>query len=342
MIMKNANFKKVFEKYGTEVHELLLDYLPASHQIAEVDTLYKMMREYPSRKGKMIRPVLCMLTAEAFGEDYKKALVSAAGLELFQNWILIHDDIEDNSSIRRSKPTLNKKYGDILALNAGDGLSIKTLELLLKNRDVLGYEKTGKILFEYADCANTTVEGQHMELSWIKNKKWDITEEDYFSLAKRKTAKYTAITPMVMGSIIAGYDEEYSGILAKVGEDAGVAFQIQDDVLNLMDNGSYEKDLYGDISEGKRTLILVNTLKNSKPKEREKFIQIMDKEKKENKYTEFVMKLIEKTDSISYASERAELLADRAKTNLSKIRFNNSLAREHVKDTIDYMIYRNK
>ena len=104
-----------------KVDGLILDeLLPRSHPTPEVDLLYRMMRDYPQRGGKGMRPFICVLSFQAFGgRGDENVLLTASALELFQNWILIHDDIEDGSEMRRGLPALHKKYGVTLALNRG-------------------------------------------------------------------------------------------------------------------------------------------------------------------------------------------------------------------------------
>jgi len=277
----------------------------------EPKDLYDLIKDYPARGGKRIRPILCLLSCEAFGGDSRKALKTAAAVEILHEFGLVHDDIEDGSDYRRGKPTLHRMYGVPLAINAGDALHLKSWEVILKNREVIGEEKTLELLQEFIMAGWELVEGQTLELSWIRHKKWDITEEDYFKMCSKKTSWYTCITPFRMGAIIAGAKPECLESLVKFGYNLGIAFQIQDDVLNLSgEYKKYGKEIGGDIYEGKRTLMLIHLLKSCKPKEKFKIIKIMNKERLEKTVEEvkYILNSMKKYGSIQYARQKANML----------------------------------
>ena len=224
---------------------IFLDFLPKNHNCPEIQILYEMMRDYPSRGGKGIRGTLCLLFCELFGGKKENALITAAALELFQNWILIHDDIEDQSELRRGTPALHRKVGIELAINTGDALQGKMWELLLSNKKLLDPTLTLRILSEFSLMLNETTEGQQMELAWTCGNKWAINEEDYLLMVTKKAAWYTCITPARLGALLASSNQKDvagfgfisdSYVLEKLvsfGTNLGIAFQIVDDVLNL-------------------------------------------------------------------------------------------------------------
>src|SRR3989454_4686513 len=164
--------------------------LPPSSPLKEVDLLYRMMRDYPQRKGKGLRPFFCVTTCRALGGEESESLLTAACLELFQNWILIHDDIEDASELRRGSPSLHKKYDWTLALNAGDALHARMWGALLDNQTRLGQAKTLRVMGEFYRMINETTEGQHIELGWVVGKRWNLSEEDYYMMCTKKTSWY--------------------------------------------------------------------------------------------------------------------------------------------------------
>jgi geranylgeranyl diphosphate synthase, type II len=298
-----------------KVDSLILDeLLPSASPIKEVDLLYKMMRDYPSRPAKGMRPFLCVTTCKAAGGEEDDAILTAACIELFQNWILIHDDIEDGSELRRGSPALHKIYGEALALNAGDALHARTWEALLRNRPNLGLPRTMAVLEEFTRMVNQTTEGQHMELGWVVHRKWNLSERDYFEMCTRKTSWYTVASPCRLGAIVAGGTAGVLDKLREFGVNLGVAFQIQDDSLNLVgDQKKYGKAKSDDILEGKRTLILLRLLSTATQSERDRVIRIMNKEraKKTAADVSYVLSVIDKYDAIGYARKRAaELLKD--------------------------------
>lgn len=293
----------------SDVDRLILDeLLPKSSPIKEVDLLYRMMRDYPERPAKGLRPFICVTACEAMGGKGADALLTAACLELFQHWILIHDDIEDGSELRRGQPTLHKKYTEALALNAGDALHAKMWGILATNENRLGPSRTLKVLSEFSKMVNETTEGQHMELVWVQDRKWDLDESDYYEMCVRKTSWYTVASPCRMGAIIAGAGAADLEKLLQFGLKLGVGFQIQDDALNLVgDQTKYGKAQSDDILEGKRTVMLLRMLKLSKPEERAKALALMNKPRSEKTAAdvEFILSLMKRYDTIGYAQGKA-------------------------------------
>jgi len=308
-------------KTQSQVSDRIVDFLPTTHSSSEIEKFYRMMLDYPTRVGKRIRPALCLLMCQTWGEESKKALDTAVALELLQSWLLIHDDIEDSSILRRGVPCLHQEYGIPLAINVGDGLHCKMWEMLIHNQANLGYELTFQILSEFIELSNRVVEGQHIELSWVANNTWDQTEQDYWQMCVQKTAWYTCITPCRLGALIGGATLSELDAFVEIGMNLGVAFQIQDDVLNLIGQESvYGKEIGGDIEEGKRTLILIHLFNNCTRTESQDLTQIMGKprEDKTKEDIQHVLDLMKHYDSINYAKQRAKSLADQAKQGFQK------------------------
>ncbi|MDG6902326.1 MAG: polyprenyl synthetase family protein [Nitrososphaerota archaeon] len=310
-----ANLQDEMKRVKERIDQVILDQLlPKSSPIREVDLLYRMMRDYPARPAKGMRPFLCVTACKAAGGTEDSALLTAACIELFQNWILIHDDIEDGSELRRGSPALHLSYGAPLALNAGDALHARTWEALLGNMPELGARRTLSVMKEFSRMVNETTEGQHMELGWVVHGRWDLTEKDYFEMCTRKTSWYTVASPCRMGAIIAGADAGVLRELMEFGTNLGVAFQIQDDSLNLVgDEKKYGKAKSDDILEGKRTLILLRLLATATQSERDRVVAIMNKTraKKTAADVAYVLNLVDKYDAIGYARKKAaELLKD--------------------------------
>lgn len=299
----------------------IFDFLPSEHDRPEVRQFYEMMLDYPLRAGKGLRPAICLLICEAFGGNPQKAINTAAALELLQNWALIHDDIEDGSDLRRGEPCLHQKYGIPIAINVGDGLHCKMWEMLNRNADLLGYELAFEIASEFAQLSNSIVEGQHIELSWVDSNRWDLTEADYWLMCIKKTASYTCITPCRVGALIAGASKNEMDLFIDIGMNLGVAFQIQDDVLNLIgEEKLYGKEIGGDISEGKRTLILIHLLNTCSQAEANRVIEIMDQQRVEKHQAEIqeVLDLMERYGSIQHAQQRAKTFAQKAYTQFDQ------------------------
>ncbi|MFC2174484.1 polyprenyl synthetase family protein [archaeon] len=328
--------KEILAKRKAPVMEKVMEFIGDG----EPTLLYDMMREYPNRPGKGVRPALVMIATEAYGRDTSQSIITAAALELFQNWVLIHDDIEDESDERRGKPCLHHMHGIPLAINAGDALHIKMWEALDRNSEIMGDEKDRAIKAKMAEMLSRVVEGQTMELSWVHSKNWDVTEEDYYIMIYKKAAWYTTIAPIQFGAIIAG-----AGNLQAIhdfGEALGKAFQLQDDILNLIADEKYGKEIAGDIYEGKRTLILIHLMKNCSPEEKEKVLAIMNKERedKTEEEVQYVLGLMKEKGSIDYAIAAAKAYADKAKELFPGLELSDGPATDELKAIVDYIIER--
>lgn len=239
---------------------------------------YGLMLDYPLRRAKGLRPALCIAVCQALGGALDDVLPSAAVLELYHNAFLIHDDIEDGSLRRRGLPALHQTHGIPVAVNCGDGLLALTLRPLLDNTDRLGVGRALQILEIYAKMVTESYEGQSQELGWIDAGTWELEDGDYDAMVLKKTCGYSFIAPALVGAAVARAGTEVERQLVALLRELGLAFQIQDDVLNLEeDRGDYGKELAGDLWEGKRTLMLLHALRHADAAERATALAILGK-----------------------------------------------------------------
>lgn len=223
--------------------------------------LYDPLSTHLSRIGKSIRPALCIATCRAFGGDGAAATTSATAIEMLHNAFLVHDDVEDESELRRGQPTMHAEHGVPLAVNAGDMLHALSLGMLRNNLAVLGSTITWRVFDEFQHMMQESLEGQAMELGWVRDNRCDITEEDYLRMVLKKTCWYSFIHPCRIGALIATRDSADLDRFNRFGLYLGAAFQIQDDLLNLTgDLNRYGKEIAGDLFEGKRTVMLIHLL----------------------------------------------------------------------------------
>ncbi len=227
--------------------------------------LYDLLADYPLREGKGLRPAICLASARAVGGRTDQALLSATALELLHNGFLVHDDIEDGSRFRRGRPTLFESHGVPIAINVGDATNVMSVAVLLENVAAIGVRKALLVLREFERMATESVEGQAIELDWISSHQFDLTDRDYVRMAYKKTCWYTVIAPLRIGVICGsppGPDAPLADELTpliELGFHAGIAFQVTDDLLNLVaDESEYGKESAGDLWEGKRTVILLH------------------------------------------------------------------------------------
>jgi geranylgeranyl diphosphate synthase, type II len=293
------------------LQERMLAVLPQHHQNPDLHSFYTLICDYPSRQGKNLRGLFILLSCEAHGGRWQDALDVAVALELFQNWVLIHDDIEDDSEERRGTPALHKQVGMPVALNVGDALHVYMWQVL--NQDFI----TSTIRKEFLEMIHRTAEGQHLDLSWIAQNRFDVSEEEYLEMVTLKTAYYTVVSPLRLGAFCAGVTPNERFIEA--GKDLGVAFQIRDDVLNLSESEGYGKEFAGDIYEAKRTLILSHLFAQVAPSEKAQLVQCLTKARQDkiDEDIRCVLDMIKKYGSLEYAQTVAEA---RAKSGLALIK----------------------
>ena len=237
---------------------------------------YGLMREFVTRRAKGLRPGICIAVCRALGGSLEEVTPSAAVVELFHNAFLIHDDIEDGSEERRGGPALHQSHGTPIALNVGDGLLALSLRPLLENTQLLGLSRTLQILEIVVQMVTESFEGQAIELRWIENGEWDLSDDDYEKMVRKKTCCYSFVAPAEIGAVVAKADLELRRKLSDCMNSLGMAFQIQDDLLNLADDTQvYGKERNGDLWEGKRTLMLLHALREATSVERRQALEIL-------------------------------------------------------------------
>jgi geranylgeranyl diphosphate synthase type II len=303
--------RETLEEYGAITRDAMKQYLPAG---APRRHLYDLLSDYPQRGGKMMRSSLCMATARAFGASKDDALRSAVAIELLHNALLIHDDIEDESEQRRGRPALHVIHGVPLALNAGDALTLLSLRPLIDNVATIGPRLAFSILEETERMAWESAEGQAMELGWRHDNCNDLTDADYLTMVLKKTCWLATIHPSRVGALIGTRDGVDLEPFIRFGFFLGSAFQIQDDLLNLVADARYGKELDGDIFEGKRTLMLNHVCRQATAEQRGRLVEILDssREQRTAEQVKWIRALMDSYGSIDYARDIAHGLAGAA------------------------------
>ena len=311
-IAENIDFPAELAKLKAPVWNKIKEYLPekAPHRH------YEMIKEYPLRQGKYFRPGLVMLGAQLFGGKAKKALLTAAAMQTSEDWLLIHDDIEDHSDQRRHKPTLHKMHGEELAINAGDALHILMWKILGDNARMLNNATGWNIFNKMNEILLKATEGQYLELQWIREKRILISKNNYLDMIKRKTAWYTVIGPLQLGAMVAGATKYQIKSIETWGLPFGYAFQIWDDYMNICTSGKKQgKELGGDILEGKRTLMLSHLLSHCTKAEYSRIEKIYKKSRAQKTISEmkYVLNLMRAYGSDEYAKKIARQFGEEAK-----------------------------
>jgi geranylgeranyl diphosphate synthase, type II len=346
---------EVLDKYKTLVSKEISSYLsdptyptifqiPRNYKNNEHKKYWEIVRNYPERKGKYIRPSLTLLTCEAMHRGKKDALKTSAAMQLSEDWILLDDDIMDNSLLRRGKPTLHRLYGIAQAINASDTLQAITWKILSDNYKNLGSTKTKAISDELFKIVVRTLEGQSTETQWTEQKRFDISEEDYFFVVDGKTSYYSIAGPMRLGAIVAGASEQQMEALAKFGMYLGRAFQLVDDILGVTSDFGKLKQQAGDIYEGKTTLLVSHLLGKTKGSDRKKILSIIQKpfDRKTKDEVSWVVEKMREHGSIQYAQILAEEYKKKASHFFDKdLQFlSKEPARKNIKLLMEFILNR--
>ncbi len=229
------NFKKYLENKRNIIDKALDEYLPSEENSPSI--IHKAMRYSVFGGGKRIRPILTLATAELFGKDTESVIKTACGIELIHTFSLIHDDLPsiDNDDFRRGKPSSHKVFGEAIAILAGDALLVSGFDLIIKNMEVKEIKKQSilKVIKETSFYIGTEnmLGGQVEDIS-IKNAE-DIKKENLINLYMKKTAALICLS-IRSGAILSGANQRQLKALTKYGENIGLAFQIVDDMLDIM------------------------------------------------------------------------------------------------------------
>ncbi|EQD50967.1 Polyprenyl synthetase, partial [mine drainage metagenome] len=299
-------------RVSSEITDIMLSYLPYKDR----GEYYEGLTDYMNKGGHFTRPKLFLLTARALDVPLNRDLMLlAATIEMSEEAILKYDDIQDHSVKRRGMESTNYKYGDEKAILFASVLHDKNRQMFEDYLTSLDDKATRyRLKDKYDEIADATAYGQYLELNFIKTVHNFSTIEEmmrnegrrdfdlYYDIVKGKTCAYSTWGPMQMAAIIADKDDELLDIIKEVGELAGIAFQINDDLEDIL-NFRKDKERDGDLKEGKYTLIMAYAYKNASDDEK-KFIDMVyakNKEQKTEAEIKKLKKIIYRTGAITYA-----------------------------------------
>jgi geranylgeranyl diphosphate synthase type I len=302
----------------------VLDEANRHYRLRQVsDHLFAFTKEFVLRKGKRIRPLLFVLSykgyaAKSTGDD-DSLFISAASIELLHDYMLIHDDVIDNSSLRRGKPTLHKMFdntlhlpdkariGKDLAIVAGDilfALAIASLTSVKEDR-----RRKEETLRKLAETAAYTGAGEFIDIVSGHEDIDDLTQDRILLNYTLKTARYTFECPLLMGAILAGAPAEQQKKLSQLGLAAGQAFQIYDDILDLFATQDViGKPVLTDLNESKKTLLVFGAYNNLRGKPRAQLRRILEKNDKTLADLDVLRRLIVSSGSYASCLERIKRL----------------------------------
>ena len=245
--------------------EKLLDqvenYLAQMEMPAEPELLYTPITYSLACGGKRLRPVLLMLSYGLFADDYQRALPAAAAIEVFHNFTLLHDDIMDNALLRRGKPSVFAKWGKNVAILSGDAMMIAAYQLLGRTQTA----DLQPILSVFSQTAIEVCEGQQYDMDFETKQKVSVVE--YMRMIELKTSVLLA-GAAVIGAMLAGASEEDCKALRRFAIELGLAFQLQDDLLDSYGDERLGKAIGGDILEGKKTYLMITAMSHADEEQR--------------------------------------------------------------------------
>jgi geranylgeranyl diphosphate synthase, type II len=295
--------------------------------------LYDPIRYVMKAGGKRIRPLLCLLACELFGGDYRKALYPAIGIEIFHNFTLLHDDMMDNADMRRGLPVVHKKWNSNIALLSGDAMSVIAYKYMSKASDRLN-----EILEIFSETALNICEGQQYDMDY--EQKSNVTEQEYLNMITLKTAVLLACS-LKVGAIAADADNDECDKIQEFGKNLGIAFQLQDDYLDVFGNPDvFGKNTGGDIIANKKTFLLINALSKADGENQKKLKSWIEAENFDNeeKISE-VKKIFKNLNIDKYTIENMQKYYDIAFEIFENINVSNE-NKKHLYEFAESLRYR--
>ncbi|VVB59195.1 Short chain isoprenyl diphosphate synthase [uncultured archaeon] len=334
--------RKIDEKYlESLIGRPFYEYSTDAVQKAITDPIWDLL----DRGGKRWRPALFLLITEALGGDLEKVSDFIIIPEVVHNGTLMADDVEDSSALRRGKPCTHILFGADVAINAAEAMYFIPTVVLRKSRGLFD-DKTLLRAYEIfcEDMTNLTVGGQCVDIYWHRGlgNGENITESKYLQMCCGKTGSLARMSAR-LAAALSGANGKQEYALGRFAESIGVAFQIQDDILNLIaesGKGQFVKDYIGsDITEGKRTLMVIHTLKNASKIEKARLLEILNMHTSDKKLIKEAIDMLRKYNSMEYAKSKARELVKNAWNEVEPL-LSESRAKEMLRSFADYLIER--
>jgi geranylgeranyl diphosphate synthase, type II len=304
-------FKELLNTISTEIEKMELGTNPPE--------LYQPIRYALDTGGKRFRPVLVLASYNLFYDDVEKAISPALAIEVFHNFTLLHDDIMDKADLRRNRPTVHKKWNENVAILSGDAMLIKAYELILKSPQA----SLPEIFGLFNKTAMQVCEGQQLDMNF--EKRFNVSENEYIEMIKLKTSVLVAAS-LKMGALCAGANESNANLLYDFGLKLGLAFQLQDDYLDVYgDPLKFGKKPGGDIVANKKTYLLVKSLELAKGETKEKLrILLSDCEIEENTKIDSVIEVYNQLNIKNMVKRKMEEYYNQAIDALNSVEVNQA------------------
>jgi geranylgeranyl pyrophosphate synthase len=298
--------------------------------------------EFLDRGGKRWRPALFLLICEILGKNPDDFIDFSIIPEVIHNGTLIVDDIEDASELRRGKPCTYKTYGLDVAINAGNAMYYLPLLPLIERKEKISAQKARKVYEIYTQEMINLSLGQAMDIAWHRGlaSADELDEKAYLQMCAYKTGTLARMSAKI-ASVLAGANDELAEKLGRLAESIGIAFQMQDDVLDLT-SAEFEKKKGGrgqDITEGKRSLIAIHTLRVASAQDKRRFIQILSMHTSNQRLRDEAITLMRKYDSIEYVEKFAKRIVEESWKEAEKL-LPDAIGKEKLKSFAEFLIER--
>ena len=282
--------------------------------------------------GKMLRPALTLITAEAVGGARESSLNAAAAIELIHTFSLIHDDIMDQDDTRRGMPSVHKVWGDDVAILAGDTLFSKAFEIIIGSKGTSS-DQNNKALATVADACVKICEGQALDMSF--EERFDVKQDEYMEMIFKKTGALIAAATKA-GAIMGGASDEVIDAMYEYGRLIGLAFQIQDDYLDLVaDEETLGKPIGSDIGKGKMTIIAIKGLESD---DSGRLFEILKDTENSQSDIDEAIQILTDCSAIEYARNLALESVDQAKEVLEIL--DDSASKQILVGIADFVLER--
>ncbi len=320
------------KKIKSPIEQELKDFEPYFKKSLQSDVpLLATILNYLYRtKGKQLRPIFVFLSAKLHGETNEYSKLAACSVELLHTATLVHDDVVDESYERRGTFSVKALWKNKLAVLVGDYILARGLILQLEN-------KKYNFLHLISRAVQDMSEGEILQMK--KSRKLDIDDETYFEIIRKKTASLIA-TSMAIGAASATDDSEIAEKMYRIGQDAGIAFQIKDDIFDYQTKGILGKPTGNDIKEKKITLPLLYVLNNAKAGERKRVLRLIKRKHKNSAVVNELIKMVTEKGGLDYAEKKMLEFKDRAVAGLME--FDDCEARTSLIELMDYITTRKK
>lgn len=322
------NFKEYVEIASRAIADIKYPAAPAA--------LYEPIAYTMALGGKRLRPVLTLMACDAFCGDYRRAINQAVGIELYHNFTLLHDDVMDKADVRRGKPTVHVRWNDNVAILSGDAMLTMASQHIAEADSA--HLKAAMLLFN--KTAMEVYDGQQYDMDF--ESRMDVSEKEYIEMIRLKTSVLLGCA-CKMGAVMADAAEPDAEAIYQYGMNLGVAFQLQDDILDVYgDPATFGKEIGGDIMNNKKTFMLINAINRASGNDRKELLQWIDADNPDrNEKVAAVTAIYNRLDIRAIAEAAMDQYNDRALAIIDTIAIGDE-AKQAFRDFANMLMHRNK